>query len=45
MTSHFSVAEDLGAFALLSIGVVLLSWTLLLGFELWRQRGIDVLLP
>lgn len=39
MTSHFSVAEDLGAFALISIGVVLALWTLLLGFELWRQRG------
>jgi uncharacterized membrane protein len=42
MTSHFSVAEDLGGFALFAVALVLLLWTLLLGFELWRQRGSRV---
>src|SRR5262245_42628458 len=39
MSSHFSVAEDLGGFALLAIAVVLTLWVSLLVFELRRQRG------
>ncbi|HWA77841.1 MAG TPA: glutamine amidotransferase [Polyangiaceae bacterium] len=39
MSSHFSVAEDLGGFALLSIAVVLTLWVLMLAFELVRLRS------